>query len=68
VQRSGPAAAAGLQPGDVIVGLDGDPAGNAIEIMNAIAERRPGQQVKLHIDRAGRQLSLQVEVQERPQR
>jgi serine protease DegS len=68
VQRSGPAAAAGLQPGDVIVGLDRISADSALEIMNAIAERRPGDRVQLQIDRGGQQLSLEVAVAERPQR
>jgi S1-C subfamily serine protease len=68
VQRSGPAAAAGLQPGDVIVGLDGDAAGSAIEIMNAIAARRPGEQIQLQIARGSQQLALRIEVVERPAR
>jgi serine protease DegS len=67
VQRNGPAAQAGIQPGDVIVGLDGSPAANTIEIMNAIANHRPGDRVRLHIDRLGQQLSVDIEVLERPQ-
>jgi serine protease DegS len=68
VQRNGPAATAGLQPGDVILGLDGSPARNALEIMNAIAKHRPGELARLRVDRQGQQLALDVEVIERPQR
>jgi Do/DeqQ family serine protease len=66
VQRNGPAAQAGIQPGDVITGLDDSPARNTIEIMNAIAEHRPGDNVRLHVDRLGQQLTLDVAVIERP--
>jgi Do/DeqQ family serine protease len=66
VQRNGPAARAGIQPGDVITGLGDSPARNTIEIMNAIAEHRPGDKVLLHIDRLGRKLDLEVAVVERP--
>jgi len=68
VQHNGPADRAGLQPGDVITGLDGTPARNAVEIMNAIARHRPGDIARLKVDRQGRNLTLEVQVVERPQR
>jgi S1-C subfamily serine protease len=66
VQRGGPAAQAGIQPGDVITGLDDSPASNTIEIMNAIAKHRPGDTVRLHVDRLGSRMVLDVTVIERP--
>jgi len=66
VQRNGPAATAGLQPGDVILGLDGSPARNAVEIMNAIAKHRPGELARLRVYRQGQQLLLDIKVVERP--
>ncbi len=66
VQRQGPAAAAGLKPGDVIVSVDDVPAINSVQVMNLIAKRRPGDQVVMGIDRQGQTLKLPVDVLERP--
>ncbi|HEX5791565.1 MAG TPA: trypsin-like peptidase domain-containing protein [Luteolibacter sp.] len=50
VQRS-PAAAAGVQPGDLIVSLDGNPILQAGELLQLLAKRQAGDEVKLGIVR-----------------
>ncbi|RMD91776.1 MAG: Do family serine endopeptidase, partial [Calditrichaeota bacterium] len=55
VVKDGPAAKAGLKPGDVIVKLDGKPVKNSTELRNDIASRAPGSTVELTIYRDGKE-------------
>jgi regulator of sigma E protease len=59
VQDGSPAAAAGLQPGDRIVAIDGRPQRSWEEAHYAIA-LRPGAEVRLEVDRGGRQVEIPV--------
>ena len=45
---------AGIQPGDVIVAVDGHPIRHAHDLPKRIALRKPGERVRLRIVRAGR--------------
>ncbi|MDQ5875075.1 MAG: trypsin-like peptidase domain-containing protein, partial [Actinomycetota bacterium] len=47
VVRGGPAADAGLQAGDIITGIGGTPVASDLELIEAIAARRPGDEVVL---------------------
>ena len=49
----GPAERAGLQPGDVIVAIDGTPVADSSELIVAIRSRRPGDTVTLTVRRGG---------------
>jgi len=60
-----PAAAAGLQPGDVVVEMDGKPVLGGTQLRNYIASRVPGTAVNLKVQRNGQPLELQVNLQER---
>jgi len=51
VAPGGPAAKAGLEAGDVIVALDGEPVSDANQFMLAISQRDPGSQVDLVVSR-----------------
>jgi putative serine protease PepD len=56
----GPADKAGLQPGDVVVAVDGKPVADASELIVAIRARAPGDKVALTVQRAGHSQTFQV--------
>jgi S1-C subfamily serine protease len=60
----GPADEAGLAPGDVVTGIDGQPVGSAEDLVNAIASREPGDRVTLELA-DGR--TVEVELGQRPE-
>jgi S1-C subfamily serine protease len=53
VAPRGPAARAGLRPGDVIVRFGGQPIGSVAALVDAIRSRRPGTRVTVVFRRAG---------------
>jgi serine protease Do len=61
----GPAAAAGLQIGDIVAGLDGKPMENARQLQVNLYSRAVGDTVTLTIERAGRTVLAPVTVVER---
>lgn len=61
-----PAAAAGLQPSDVIVSLDGKAVASSEELVRAIGARRPGETVKVTVLRGGKEKRFDVQLAERP--
>jgi len=68
VTRNGPAHKAGLQPGDVIVAVDGKQIGEARGAMLAILSHRPGDKIALTVRRDGEELAIDAVAAERPQR
>jgi predicted metalloprotease with PDZ domain len=58
VDAGGPAQRAGLQPGDVITQVDGQPITSPGVLDAAIAGKQPGQQVQLLVNRYGQSLVL----------
>jgi putative serine protease PepD len=68
VAPGGPADRAGLDPGrDVIVGVDGQPVRSPDDLSGAIADRSPGDTVRLEIDRDGERREVGVELRARPE-
>jgi len=65
VKTSSPAAAAGLQDGDVVTALDGAPTPTMGVLLLRLRLHRPGQTVRLLILRAGRTLEVPVTLSER---
>ena len=59
-----PAEGSGLEPGDVVVGIDGEPVAGAEDLVNAIAAHEPGDRVTLELADGS---SVEVELGERPQ-
>ena len=59
VSKGSPAAAAGLQPKDRIVGVDGTPMRTSDEI-SAYIRSHSGQTLKLTVERAGKQMEVSV--------
>jgi membrane-associated protease RseP (regulator of RpoE activity) len=60
VDAGGPAQRAGMQPGDVITQIDGQPITSPGVLEAAIAAKQPGQQVQLLVNRYGQSLVLYV--------
>jgi len=61
-----PAQHAGLQPGDLLLGIDGAAPHSAQDALGRIASRQPGTSVLLRGMRAGRVFEVRAQVGERP--
>jgi serine protease Do len=64
VEDGSPAARAGLKVGDVVTALDGRPIDNASTLTTELAQRKPGDKVRLTIVRGGQQRDVTVELAE----
>jgi serine protease Do len=66
VAPNGPAAAAGLQPGDIVLALDSKPIENGRQLSVSLYRRRVGDVVNLEVLRDAKPLRMAVPVAERP--
>ncbi|WP_248914339.1 Do family serine endopeptidase AlgW [Pseudomonas moorei] len=64
--RDGPAQKAGLQLGDVILSIDGEPASDGRRSMNQVARIKPTDKVVVQVIRNGKELKLTTEIGLRP--
>jgi Do/DeqQ family serine protease len=62
-QEGGPAAAAGIRQGDVLLSIDGEPLESAGDLQQEIAERSPGDDVTLELLRDGERREVRVELE-----
>jgi serine protease DegQ len=60
VPANTPAGKAGLQPGDVIAAIDGKQVTTVEELLSALRQHKPGDQITLHIVRGGAQQDVKV--------
>jgi len=61
-----PAAAAGLEPGDIVTAVDGQAVADPTALRDTVAALRPGHRAELELVRAGEQRTLEVELGSRP--
>ena len=66
VLEEGPAGQAGLQPGDVVTELDGQPVANQRALLSMVAQSKVGSPVALKVWRAGKTVVLSSQVAQRP--
>ena len=66
VDKTGPAARAGLRPGDVITAINGQAVESARELIRTVAQTPPGSTVHLTVRRQSRQMDVSVAVGRRP--
>ena len=66
VLRNGPAAAAGIHPGDVIVSIDSKSVTDVTQLMSVVSALKPGVAVQFAIVRKNRQMAIQVTPGTRP--
>jgi len=66
ILRNGPAAQAGIRPGDIITQIDNKPIRNSKDAMNIIAEKPPKSEISVSIIRQGKTIELKGNVAERP--
>ncbi|MDH5649421.1 MAG: Do family serine endopeptidase [Gammaproteobacteria bacterium] len=67
VYRNGPAHKSGVEPGDIMVAIDGKRFTHAQEALMAISNHRPGEQLTLTVLREGQEKQITITVIERPQ-
>jgi putative serine protease PepD len=63
----GPAADAGIRPGDVITEVDGDRVSEPDDVAQAIEDDKPGDRVEVKVQRGGSEQTIEVTLGQRPE-
>jgi serine peptidase DegS len=66
VAPDSPAALAGLRPGDLLLGMDGEPFDDSRQALNRVAALAPGARVRLEVMRSDERFLLEAVLGERP--
>jgi serine protease Do len=62
--RGSPAHRGGVEPGDIVISVDGHPIGTAAQLRNALAASTVGSDLRFVVRREGRRVELTVRVEE----
>jgi serine protease DegQ len=66
VLKGGPADLGGVQPGDVLLAVNGSPVKDSSSLLNLIAALKPADSTHLTVARKNQSLELQIKVGRRP--
>lgn len=66
VVQGGPADRAGLRPGDILTGVNGESIPDTTALLNSIAQIKPGTEAKVTVSRKGKPVELTIVVGKRP--
>ena len=66
MQTGTPAAAAGVEQGDVILSFDGKPIDQVRQLSRAVAAVVPGSDAEIVVWRGGKEVTLQAEIAQMP--
>jgi len=66
VLQNGPAAQAGMRPGDVVLQVAGQETGNVSELLTAVASLKPGVPATFSVQRREESVALTVTPGQRP--
>jgi serine protease DegQ len=66
VVRGGPADKAGMRPGDILLRVEDKPVGNTNDMLNLIAQLKPGAKARMTVVRKNRESTMNVTVGRRP--
>jgi Do/DeqQ family serine protease len=66
VLQNGPAAQAGMRPGDVVTKIGDRPVASTVELLKAVARLAPQSRAPVTVQRAAQTVTLQVTVGQRP--
>jgi serine protease Do len=67
VEKTSPAAEAGIEPGDVIASLDGVEIHRALDLQRALLDRKPGDKIELSLKRSGESIIANLTLAAQPE-
>ena len=66
VIRGGPADKAGMKPGDILIAIEGKPVGDTTQMLNLVAQLKPGDKAKVTVLRDANRPTLEILIGKRP--
>jgi S1-C subfamily serine protease len=66
VSPNGPADKAGIEQGDIIIEVEGEEMVESSDLLIAIRDLKPGDEVEVLLDRNGQEMTISVTLEERP--
>jgi serine protease DegQ len=66
VLQDGPASKGGMKPGDVVTSVGGRPVANTAQLLNRVAELKPGSEASIDVQRGSQTVQVTLTVGQRP--